>query len=478
MPTASTRGLLPVWRARAACAGFFAAVYLCAPVQASAETLSEALAAAYSINPRIQAARATLRATDEALARAQSGYRPTVSAEADYTLRGQESHPPSPSDGGTFTRSYSLTANQPIYNGGSTAAGVKEADATIKAQREVLRETEQQVLLEAVTAYADVIRDHAALDVQKRNVNVLTQELKQVQARFDVGEVTKTDVEQAKAALASARAQSEVAKATLRTSSARYTLVIGHAPKVMRTPSPPNKLLPRSLEDAVAIAKEMRPAVIQAAYLKKSNDEAINKLYGQLLPQVTLNGSLTSTDTSGAVNSASETASLTGRVVVPIYTGGDVQAQIRQQKENRQALLLNIEQARIQAQSDVVTAWAVLEASRAQVEANKQQLDAAKIALEGVKAEVQVGQRTQLDVLNAQQSVSNAEVQLATTKRDIIVNAYRVLQVTGQLSAEHLGLGVETYDVNRHYQDTNGSWWKTTVQRETGYAGIEGKVKP
>ncbi len=440
------------------------------------ETLTQALASAYANNPRLQSERARLRGTDENLARAQSGYRPTVNGTIDYTLRSTSSIPKSPGDGTSFIRAYQLNASQPIYNGGSTSSAVKEADATIRAEREVLRETEQQVLLDAITAYMDVIRDRAVLDVQLKNIAVLTQELRQVKARFDVGEVTKTDVEQAKSSLASAQAQSESGKANLSSSSARYALVVGHAPNGIREPGPPNRLLPRNINEAVNIAMASRPSVVQAAYLKDSIDHTISKLYGQLLPQVSLNGQLSSTETSPA-NTVVDTASLTGHVTVPIYEAGDVRAQIRQQKENRQSLLQNIEQARLQAQSDVLSAWAVLDASRAQLVANQQQVDSAKTALEGVRAELQVGQRTELDVLNAQQTLNNAQVQLITTKHDIVVNSYRVLQVMGRLAVDTLGIGVEQYDVQRHYEDTNGSWWKTTISREVGYVGIEGTIK-
>ena len=442
-----------------------------------AETLAQALASAYSNNPRLQSARAQLRSVDENLAIAQSGYRPTVNGSATYTIKDTHSDPKAPTDGTTFSRSYSLTANQPLYNGGSTRAAVSEADANIRAQREVLRDTEQTILLSAVSAYMNVIRDRAALDIQTRNVEVLNKELKQVKARFDVGEVTKTDVEQARASLAAAQSQAELAKANLRAASSSYMLVIGHAPTAVNEPAPPFKLLPRSVGAAVEIAMASRPSVVQAAYLKDASDQNIRRLYGQLLPQVSLNGNLNSSAESGAVGGEQTSASITGQITVPIYEGGSVRAQIRQVKESRQAQLQNIEQARIQARSDVLTAWAALEASRAQLIANQTQVSSAKIALEGVRAELQVGQRTEFDVLSAQQTVNNALLTLTTTKRDIVVNGYTILQAMGRLSADDVGLNVAQYDVERHYEDTNGSWWKTTISREEGYVGIIGEVR-
>ncbi len=446
-------------------------------VPSSAETLGQAIAEAYANNPRLLAARAQLRSVDESLAIAQSGYRPTVSGDASYTLKDSHSDPKSGSDGTTFTRSYSLSANQRLYNGGQTRSAVREADANIRAQREVLRDSEQTVLLQVVTAYMDVIRDRSALDIQTRNAEVLSKELKQVKARFDVGEVTKTDVEQARASLAAAQSQVELAKANLRSASSRYMLVVGHAPDGLREPSPAFKLLPRSADTAVNIAMSERPSVVQAAFLKDASDHSIRRLYGQLLPQVTLNGALNSSSVSGAVNGENSTASITGQITVPIYEGGAVRAQIRQQKESRQAQLENIELARIQARSDVLTAWAALDASRAQLVANQTQVEAARIALEGVRAELQVGQRTELDVLNAQQVLNTAQLTLTTTKRDIVVNSYTILQAMGRLSVDLIGVNVPVYDVQPHYEATNGSWWKTTISRETGYVGIAGELR-
>ena len=442
-------------------------------VPAGAETLSQALASAYGNNPRIMGERAKLRATDETLARAQSGYRPTIAGQIDYTWKNTETEPQSSADGTNLSRSYTLSASQPLYSGGVTRNAVSEADATIKAEREVLRDTEQLVFLDAITAYADVVRDRATLIVQQSNVNVLTQELKQVKARFDVGEVTKTDVEQARSSLAAAQSTVEAARANLGASSGRYALVMGHAPDALREPAPPARSLPGNLEEVVANAMAAKPAVVQATFLEKAQQFTIRKLTGALLPQASLNAQLNATEVSPS-NIESESASLTGTVKLPIYEAGDTRAQIRQAKESRLQLLENIQQARQQAQSDAITAWSLLQASRAQLIANQTQVQAAQTALEGVRAELQVGQRTEIDVLTAQQTLNNAQVTLLATKHDIIVNSYRVLQTMGRLSVEMLGVPVAQYDSQAHYNETNGKWWQITISREAGYAGIDG----
>ena len=443
------------------------------PTQA-AESLDQALASAYSTNPRIMSERARLRSIDENLARAQSGYRPTIGGEIDYTLRNNETVPSSRDDGTTLAHTYSLTASQPIYSGGQTRYAVSEADANIKAEREVLRDTEQLVLLDAITAYVDVVRDRATLVVQQKNVAVLTQELRQVKARFDVGELTKTDVDQARASLAGAQSSFEGAKANVRASEGRFVLAIGHPPVGLREPAPPLRSIPGNLEEVVANAIADRPSVVQAAFLEKVSQQTIRKLTGQLLPQLSLNAQLSATEDPSPQTEETRTASVTGKVSLPIYEAGEVRAQIRQQKENRQALLENVEQAREQAQSDATSAWAQLQASRAQLLANQTQVDAANTALEGVRAELQVGQRTEIDVLNSQQTLNNAQVTLIATKRDIVVNSYRLLQVMGRLSVDMLSVPVRQYDTTAHYNETNGKWWQITITREPGYAGIDG----
>jgi outer membrane protein len=442
-----------------------------APRSAHGETLKEALAFAYNNNPLLMGERARLRAVDENLAIAQSGYRPTVGATFDYSLKGTKNNPGSISDGTTDPRTYTVTATQPLYTGGSVVAGVYEADATIRAERENLRATEQGVLLAAVTAYMDVLRDREVVDVNLENINVLQTELKQVQARFDVGEVTRTDVEQSRASLAQGQAQLEAAKASLRASTAHYLLAVGHPPTVLKDPGEPLRLLPPTLQEAVVEAISTRPAVVQAAYLEKASQSTIRKLIGELLPQFQLQGSYVATQDPSVGLKSTQDATLTGHLSIPIYEAGNVRAQIRQEKETRQGLLENIEQAREQAESDATQAWALLLSSRAQLQANLTQVEANKVALDGVKAEAQVGQRTVLDILNAQQTLLLSQEALISSKHDIVVDAYTVLSTVGRLTADGLAVPVQQYDVEQHYNDTNNKWFDIKVNRDEGYAG-------
>jgi len=449
----------------------FACLMAASPVRA--ETLEQVLTSAYVNNPKIRGEQARLRASDETLAQAQSGYRPTISSEFDFTSQSSRTSPAALGDGTTHPTTSTLTAVQPLFDGFQTLNNVRQADSNIRAERENLRAVEEQAMLDTVTAYMDVIRDRNILSVRDQNVKVLSEELRSVKARFDVGEVTRTDVEQARATLAAAQSADAVAKGNLRNSIARFTLAVGQQPNRLVEPSAPSRMLPATVDEAVAAAEVARPTVILAAYLEKASQSSIRVLTGQLLPKIEIDGSVTRIDDPGPTVEANESSKITGRVIVPIYESGSVRAQIRQAKETRQGLLENIEQAREQAKSDAITAWSLLQTSRAQLESDNIQVESAQTALQGVRAELQVGQRTELDVLNAVQTLLAAQVAVVSDKHDIVVNAYTVLATMGRLTADHLHLNTQLYDVERHYNDTNGKWLDIRINREEGYAGYD-----
>lgn len=438
---------------------------------ASAGGLVEALAAAYANNPQLAAERARLKATDEQLAIAQSGYRPTISGTADFTLQSSDTVPSSPADGTVKTRTYALNLSQPIYNGGSTVSAVREADATIRASRENVRGIEQSILLDVATQYMNVIRDQAIVQLRERNVGVLNRQLRESQVRFDAGELTKTDVEQAKARLAGAKSDLALAKAILKASLARFERVVGFPAQGLADPGVPEGRLPATLDEAVAIAQAENPGVVGAAYLEQASTHAIDRINGQLLPRFEIDASVRDSLDPSILTDRSSSAQVTGRLTVPIYDAGLVRAQVRQAKQQRQGRLSDIESSRVTVEADVTAAWAQLSASRAQLISNQAQVSAAQTALAGVRAEEEVGQRTQLDILNAEQELLNARVALTSTKRDVVVNAYTVLATIGQMTAAALGLPVELDDPDIHYSITNGSWWDTTIEHEEGYVG-------
>jgi len=434
------------------------------PQGAHAESLRDALSAAYRYNPQIDAERARLRGTDEEVARAMSGYRPIVTGQAfatrDYSATKIGAVKTSAI---TYPKGYGVTLTQNLFNGFQTTNAIRESEAFVRAGREVLRAVEHQVLLDAVTAYMDVIRDQAIVRLRENNVNVLARELKAVQDRFAVGEVTRTDVAQAQARRALAVSALDLAKAQLKVSRASYERVVGHAPNNLKEPSSNAPGLPASLDAAIAAAVQENPNNIAALYREQVTRTTVDRIRGELLPQVNLSvGYDRSYDTGGGVD-YNEGGTVTGNVTVPIYEGGEVRARIRQAKELHVAALQEIEQFRTETQAIVTSNWSQMQAARAQLESDQIQVDANRTALAGVREEEKVGQRTLLDVLNAELELLTSEVSLVTTRRNVVVLAYSVVASVGRLDALTTGAASEIYDPEVHYRDVRREWWSTSI---------------
>ena len=254
------------------------------PPFACAETIQQALVQSYNNSAQLRGERARLRATDESLAQAQAGYRPTVTSEFDFTNSQTYTEPKTSGNGSSSTATSTLSAVQPIFDGFQTVNNVRQADANIRAERENVRNVEENVLLAAATAYADVVRDRNILTARDQNVALLNEELRSVKARFDVGEVTRTDVEQARATLAAGQSAQAVARAALRNSAARFQLATGAPPTKLVEPSAPVHFLPARVEEAISAAIAARPSVVQAAFLEQAQRSNIRSLTGQLLP--------------------------------------------------------------------------------------------------------------------------------------------------------------------------------------------------
>ena len=435
---------------------------------ASAETLQQAVAAAYRTNPRLDAERARLRATDEEVARANSGFRPTISGSADIGYEKRDTKPPSTADGDYRPKGYALNATQPIFNGFRTVNAVKEAEAIVRAGRETLRTVEQEVLLQAVTAYLDVVRDQAIVRLRESNVTVLSKEFSASQERFAVGEVTRTDVAQAEARRAGAVSQLDLARANLRASRATYERVVGNPPSSLRDQKPHDKLLPKSLDAAVGIAVLESPLVVAALYREQAARYNVDKVWGELLPEVRVDASHTHRYDVTRATEESEVTTVTGRVIVPLYQAGEVHARVRQSKHTHVSRLQEIEQLRTESRERVVQAWSQLTAARAALESDQIQVNAQRTALSGIRQEERVGQRTLLDVLNAEQEALNAEVQLATTQRNLVVASYAVLSAIGRLSAEQLGATGTVYDPAVHLDEVRRKWWGVSITYPDG----------
>jgi outer membrane protein len=435
---------------------------------ATAESLREALAATYQTNPRLDAERARLRATDEGVPQAKAGYRPSAAVNAESGYQRTESKPGSNTDSAGHTWGYSVSVEQNLFKGFRTTNGVREAEAQVRAGRENLRNVEQQVLLEAVTAYADVLRDQAVVRLREGNVAVLSKDLQAAESRRAVREVTRTDVAQAQARRAKAVSALDLARSNLRTSRAVYERVVGRPANNLSEPAPPSRLLPQSIEDAVKIAEKEHPNVASALHREKAARHSVDRIWGELLPEVKLEASYGQRfDPSRTVDEQSSTA-ITGRLRMPLYEGGETQARVRAAKHTHVSRLQEIEQARGETQETVIKAWSRLAAARAQMQSDRVQVEAARVALEGVREEEKVGQRTLLDVLNSEQELLDAEVQLVITRRDLIVATFAVLASVGRLNALELKLTDAVYDAEAHYQEVARKWWGVSITHANG----------
>jgi TolC family type I secretion outer membrane protein len=422
----------------------------------SAETLFDALAQAYASNPTLLAQRASVRAVDEGVPQALSGWRPTVSAEAGAGLRqskssGNREQDLIPLNGG-------LSVTQPLYRGGRTVAGTMSAESNVLAARQTLRSVEQSVLLDGVRVYLDVLRDQARVQLTKNNEAVLTRQLEASRDRFEVGEITRTDVAQSEARLSNARAQRVSAEGDLAASRASFEQVIGRAPGALE-PAPELPGLPGSLAEAIELAQQQNPDVAAARETETAAGHDVRVASGRMLPSVDLVGSVQRSDETSFEDVSNRNDSLIAQVKVPLYQAGSVSSQVRQAKEVRNQRRIEIEIARRAVVEEARQAWEALIAARSQISAREQEVRANEIALEGVKQEAAVGSRTTLDVLDAEQELLDSRVALVISDRDEYVTGYRLLAAVGGLTASGLGLQVAPYDPGKHLQQVRDKWW-------------------
>jgi outer membrane protein len=433
-----------------------------------ADTLEAALVRAYQTNPQLNAQRASVRSTDENVPQALSGYRPkvaiTASAGTQYTDTLQNTSignrlSSSDSAGVNAPRSVGATVTQTLFNGGQTGNRTRAAESQVSAAREGLRVLEQSVLLSAATIYMDYLRDSAIVEVQRSNVRVLEQTLKQTRDRFNVGEVTRTDVAQSEAQLAAGRTQLLTAESNLTTTRANFRRIIGSEPTNLAPGSPVDRFLPATLAASISLGLVENPNVTAAMYGIDVAHLQVKVNEGALFPTVTLQGSVQQSYESTPVIYRSFGASAVAQLSVPVYQGGAEYALIRQSKESLGQQRLNLEQVRDQTRATVAQAWGQLVAGKAQVSSAQSQVTASEIALNGVREEARVGQRTTLDVLNAQQALVNARVNLVTAQHDRVVASYNVLNAVGRLSPSVMKLATTIYDPSVHYHQVRDSWF-------------------
>lgn len=421
---------------------------------ASAETLTQALTNAYTTNPQLLSERARLRATDEELNQANAGWRPTVTVNgsAGWSEDYQD-------DISGDSWSADITASQNLFDGGATFARRDIAKAQIRAGRASLRGVEGGVLLGAVTAYMDVVRDLSTVELSKRQVEVLDRERQASQDRFDVGEITRTDVSQAEAALSGARTALIAAQAQLEASRAAYIRVIGKAPKDLQS-APPMPQLPKTLEDAIREAMALNPALVASREVQLASEAGVDLAVSGLLPSVDLQAQYSRGETNSnallSTNRTTDAGSIGVGARVPLYQGGAEYSAIRQAKQTNNQNRMLAAQSEREAVEDVTNAWEGFQAARASIQSAQDQVNASEIAYEGVRQEAEVGARTTLDVLNAEQALLNARVALITNQRNEYVAAYGLLAAMGRLTAGDLALPVEVYDPVPHADEVAG----------------------
>jgi outer membrane protein len=458
------------WQLRSVVLAVAGTALCCDP--ASAQSLEAALAYAYTNNPQLNAQRAQVRATDENVPTALSGYRPRASITANAgtqslstTIREIGSTTAPNAAASYFTQSgvnaphgVGATVTQNLLNGFQTANRTRQAEAQVFAARETLRNIEQTVLLSAATSYMNLLRDGGILELQRSNVEVLGEQLRQAKQRLEQGNVTQTDVSQSEARLAVGRTQLFTAEAAYETSKATFRQVIGLDPGRLLPASPVDRFSPNTLSAAVASGTALHPTVTAAQFNVDTALLQVKVAEGALYPTVNVVGSVQK-NYEVALNSLQTfTGSVAGQFSMPIYQGGAEYAAIRQAKETHGQRQLDLNVARDQTRVTVVQAWANLEAAKNAIESTRSQVKSAEAALNGVREEARLGQRTTLDVLNAQQELVSARISLVSAQRDRLVNSYGLLAAVGRLSPQVLGLRVQTYDPGVHYHQVRDAW--------------------
>ncbi|HVV40219.1 MAG TPA: TolC family outer membrane protein [Nitrobacter sp.] len=439
---------------------------------ARADTLAQALVKAYQTNPQLNAERARQRATDENVPQALAGYRPQIVASLSGGLQAVRNLLPDNTIQGATLKPWTIgvTVTQTLFNGFKTANSVRVAELQVKSGREALRNVGQGVLLDAVTAYANVLANQALVDAQRANVAFLRETLAITQKRLTAGDVTPTDTSQAEARLNRGLSDLNAAEVALAVSQATYTQVIGKAPSRLAPADPVDRLLPHSKDDAIAEATKGNPAVLAAGFDVDVASTTIRVAESSLYPTVTLQGSAShSVDSDPTLGTfRTDQAAVVGSVTAPIYDGGTAASQTRQAKELAAQSRLVLDQVRNQARTAALGAWVANEGAKIAVGAAESEVRAATVALQGVQKEAQGGQRTTVDVLNSQQDLISAKARLIGAQRDRVIASYTLLSAVGKLDVRTLGLNTPDYLPDVHYHQVRDAWEGLRTQTPSG----------
>jgi len=430
----------------------------------NAQTIEDALAKAYLNNPTLLSSRAGLRSTDESVPQALANWRPSVEVTGSVGASVIDSNTSTGTDRRQSRRpkDFGISLTQPLFRGGRTLAETSGAENDIRAARARLLEGEQNILLQAATAYLNVYRDQAVLRLNQNNEEVLQRQLEATRDRFEVGEITRTDVHQAEARLARSKADRIQSQGDLETSRANYLNIVGEpAPETLSLPDRASDL-PDSAEEAVRIAVVNNPGVIAAEFDRRASMDNVDEVWGELLPEVDVTASSTREFQTSTETSLRTTHEVTLNVTIPIYQQGDVYSRLRQARQDAAESTLVIDTERRDAAEAGTQAYESLVTARAQVDAFQTQIEASIVALEGVQREAAVGSRTVLDILDAEQELLDSRVSHVRSERDELVAAYELMSALGRLTAKDLGLAVDLYDPREHYNEVRDKWFGGT----------------
>jgi len=431
-------------------------------------TLNEALAATYSTQPALQAERAKLRATDENVPQALAGWRPTVimAGTAGYGDGKSVSASANAFAGNQLLKvrtqrdlaTAQATVTQPLYSGGKVQANVNRSKNQVMAERAALIAQEQTSFTNTVNAYVGVIQAQQLLALNINNEQVLAKQLQATNDRFRVGEITRTDVAQAEAALAGATAQRQTAEGNLQTARGTFQQIVGFLPPGDLVEPQPLSLPVKSEQEATAMAANNNPTVIGALFNDAAAKDAIDVAFSQLLPQVSLQGQMFEQNQAGARYAEANGYQLVISASVPIYQGGAEYSAVRQARQSEQQTRKLVDDSRRTVVQNAIQAWETLVAAKAAAASTREQIRANEIALEGVEREAIVGSRTTLDVLNAQQALLNSRVTLVQNLAQLITASYQVAAAVGRLTAHDLHLPVPLYDETAYYNAVKDKW--------------------
>lgn len=432
-------------------------------------TLQDVLRDTYAHNPTLEAARAELRAVQERLPQAYANFKPTITANAGITAAETEGSNFSfvaidPPDGST-SKDISLTLDQPVFRGGRSLAQLSAARHIIAAQEAIFHQTQQNVFLDAASVYLDVIRDRSTLDLNLGNRDLIARQLEETQQRFDVGVLTLTDVSQARARLAAAEANVIAARSDLRSSEARFEEIVGYQPRRL---AKPNVFIdiPATREAALEIAEGTAPATRAALSVQRAAEEDVDNVFGELLPEIGFTAQWARTYDPQPGTIPEQTDKFVAlNANIPLYQAGAVRSRMREAKEISMQRLQEIRETRASVRQQIISNWERLDAARSELEARTAQIEAAALAREGVIEEEQVGERTILDTLNAEQEYLQAQVDEISARRDETVARFSLAAVLGFLTIENIGFVPDKIEQGSYQERINQQILQRDVDR-------------